>query len=591
MLLLEAYRNGTVFADNSGEWHAESPEIPETNMAGALVAGKETHEVSVLNEVPATLAATAGTAAPADLRQQAGLIAPKFFEGSEPAPEAAEKNIQLLEPAQYEGSRDFEDKGAGFGADSPKAFKARGMEYTALPASRPVAVNEVKETLAGNDLDANDAHIEEAMASVHQDGRGNYKIDINVPGPAVPASDANIGRNRAVPSEDERQVVSEGGERIAGPFEKATYPAEKGPVPAVRGENKAEANAAAPRTAAGSDSVAGSGRGERVQAVKSRAPVADTLIAGLDLEKTGLKTVPEEDMSGSADGPGIQVSDKEPDAEGDLAPGPSLKTGSLNTGMAPLQGNSHRHGEVAVENGPQKDIANKVPPAEPRASDDSIPQEEDAHALQAEGANEFSLDDDGEAVLKFEFSQNGGGEQPEAEPHVERPALGAVSGTAFRNLVDSASTYRPEPQAYAAQIGKQLDEVVRISVRNGGGEVRMKLNPESLGELSIRLNISNGAVTAEIIAESHEAKALLEANSSMLKDSLAQQGLVLRECVINVSSRVDGVLPERREGLFEERREEAHGSGNDGKNGRKSGYDGSSQRNSRPAYGGIDLFA
>ncbi|MBW7956324.1 MAG: flagellar hook-length control protein FliK [Deltaproteobacteria bacterium] len=202
------------------------------------------------------------------------------------------------------------------------------------------------------------------------------------------------------------------------------------------------------------------------------------------------------------------------------------------------------------------------------------------------------MKDAGETGLSFEFSHGEADGEHEALSQPERTAAAALPGTTFRNLVDSASAaYKPEPPAYAADMEKQLDEAVRISVRNGGGEVRMKLNPENLGELSIKLNLSNGAVTAEITAESHEAKALLEANSSMLKDSLAQQGLTLRECVINVNSRTETGLQERKEGLFEERREEAHGSGNDGKSGRKSGYNGSSQRKNQPAYGGIDLFA
>lgn len=588
MSLMETYRNGMVFADNSGDVHAEAAEAQETVMSGALHTGRQIHDGS--GEVPAALAG------PADLLHQANYIPAKFFEGSEPQTEAVKNNIQLLEPAHYEGSNDPEGKGSGFVADSQKEFKAQGLEYAAFPASRPIAANEVKETQPGNGLAGSDAPTEAAVPSDRQYGHGNAKADINVPGPAVPVSEAQAGRDRAVhsedagPAEDASPVISAEGERIAGHFERAPYQAIKEPVLAARGETHADAAVSGSAwMAQGSESAAGSGSGERVRAVPPETPSADGRVTGNGPDKTGQMPLPEEDM-GSAERPGIEVSGKEPDAADNIAPRLSQKTESLHAGTGPLHGSSPRPVAVAVENALQKDIANGVPAARTDAYVDSNGQE-GADAPQAEGANEFSLKDAGETGLKLDLSQDGDGGRPEAEPDAQRPALGALPGAAFRNLVDSAPAYRPEPQAYPVEMGKQLDEVLRISVRNGGGEVRMKLNPESLGELSIRLSISNGAVTAEITAESLEAKALLEANSSMLKDSLAQQGLVLRECVISVSSRVDAGLPERREGLFEERREEARGSGSEGKDGRKSGYDGSSQRKYQPAYGGIDLFA
>ncbi len=78
------------------------------------------------------------------------------------------------------------------------------------------------------------------------------------------------------------------------------------------------------------------------------------------------------------------------------------------------------------------------------------------------------------------------------------------------------------------------------SVRNlslqGGGSIRVRLKPENLGELSIRVITEGNKVGLHIQASNEKAKQILEENLGHLKESLAAQNLSLNQVEMSVGS-------------------------------------------------------
>lgn len=137
-------------------------------------------------------------------------------------------------------------------------------------------------------------------------------------------------------------------------------------------------------------------------------------------------------------------------------------------------------------------------------------------------------------------SQNDSGaanSQPVQEAQAGKPE-NIMNGLSFEKLIDapagqpSAAPVRVAP--LAAEVQEKVQAGIKVSLEQGGGEVKMKLNPESLGEVRIKLNVASGVVRAEIIVESSEVKRIIEADSSFLRDSLGAHGLTLDKCVVEV---------------------------------------------------------
>jgi len=74
------------------------------------------------------------------------------------------------------------------------------------------------------------------------------------------------------------------------------------------------------------------------------------------------------------------------------------------------------------------------------------------------------------------------------------------------------------------------------SLANQSGTIRMKLHPEALGALTIRMQIESGKVAAKLEAETESAKQMLTENIDMLKRKLKEQNLEVTSFEIEVVS-------------------------------------------------------
>ncbi|MCC6501716.1 MAG: flagellar hook-length control protein FliK [Deltaproteobacteria bacterium] len=209
------------------------------------------------------------------------------------------------------------------------------------------------------------------------------------------------------------------------------------------------------------------------------------------------------------------------------------------------------------------------------------------------------------AEMTVSFSNNFEGERNEQETTGESDkqlivteprqmnADGAVHVQSFGKNLEAASIDPPMSALKSApvvlEVRDSVEAAIKLSAEADGGEVRMKLNPEALGEVRIRLDVSSGAVKAEIIVESQEVKAMIEADSSFLKDALSSHGLTLDKCVVEVARNAD--LKLRDESVWQDPSGDERASGNRGQeNGTGNWHGRFKQERERKEDSGVDFF-
>ena len=118
----------------------------------------------------------------------------------------------------------------------------------------------------------------------------------------------------------------------------------------------------------------------------------------------------------------------------------------------------------------------------------------------------------------------------------------ALAGPAFQ--MSNSGQLLAMPQAPAApytsvDANSVIEQVIKgMQVRSLGpdnSEMRMRLSPENLGDVAVKLSTSGGNISATITAQSADVRDVLLANQSQLQRSLADAGLKLQNFSVNVS--------------------------------------------------------
>ena len=97
----------------------------------------------------------------------------------------------------------------------------------------------------------------------------------------------------------------------------------------------------------------------------------------------------------------------------------------------------------------------------------------------------------------------------------------------------------------AGTVADQIVKAIKIQVRDGIGEVRLRLQPEQMGEVHIALKVDRDRVSAVLQVERPELRAQIEGQGQTLRAGLAAQGLQLEDLTVRPMLSDD---PQRREG-------------------------------------------
>ena len=75
-----------------------------------------------------------------------------------------------------------------------------------------------------------------------------------------------------------------------------------------------------------------------------------------------------------------------------------------------------------------------------------------------------------------------------------------------------------------------------LAASNQGGTLRIKLHPESLGSVSVKIRTKNKAMNIELEAETESAKSILLENADDLKEQLQKHGISVEAFSVYVQS-------------------------------------------------------
>ncbi len=93
------------------------------------------------------------------------------------------------------------------------------------------------------------------------------------------------------------------------------------------------------------------------------------------------------------------------------------------------------------------------------------------------------------------------------------------------------------PEIDARDVVRQVIEEIRLTVKADTTSFEMQLNPEHLGKINLQVAAKNGVVTAQIATETLEAKEILEAQLTTLKETLEHQGVKVEAVEVSIGAR------------------------------------------------------
>jgi flagellar hook-length control protein FliK len=103
-------------------------------------------------------------------------------------------------------------------------------------------------------------------------------------------------------------------------------------------------------------------------------------------------------------------------------------------------------------------------------------------------------------------------------------ALGTTGGMLATNTIEQRSN------------GPELMRQAQLLVNQGGGEMKMQLRPEGLGEVHLKVKVENGQVQIQMLTESDSAKKAIEGSLDELRSGLAQNKLHVDAMKIEVGT-------------------------------------------------------
>jgi len=98
------------------------------------------------------------------------------------------------------------------------------------------------------------------------------------------------------------------------------------------------------------------------------------------------------------------------------------------------------------------------------------------------------------------------------------------------------------PVVHSQHPTQNLDQIVnqaQVMAHKGGGEAIVKMNPDGLGEIHLRVTVLEGKVNVQMSASTREAKEILEASMKELKTSLAGHNLKIDHLKVDVGNQAN----------------------------------------------------
>ncbi|MHB1392433.1 MAG: flagellar hook-length control protein FliK [Clostridia bacterium] len=119
----------------------------------------------------------------------------------------------------------------------------------------------------------------------------------------------------------------------------------------------------------------------------------------------------------------------------------------------------------------------------------------------------------------------------------EEMAAIKLNQAAVDNQVEVVQNQVPAPKSETVNKTEVINQIVKkaeLIFTDAKQEMRMQLEPDNLGKLTLKLAVEKGLITAKFVAESYEVKKIIESNFNELKDMLQEKGLEVQNFSVSV---------------------------------------------------------
>ncbi|MGM0443817.1 MAG: flagellar hook-length control protein FliK [Fibrobacterota bacterium] len=136
-----------------------------------------------------------------------------------------------------------------------------------------------------------------------------------------------------------------------------------------------------------------------------------------------------------------------------------------------------------------------------------------------------------------------GGQSPSAGDELFRDTLSADQShvTETDAVSGKSSTAKSDPvykglqqRLFEMNILNQINNRLSDAVKSGSHEIRLKLKPDHLGDVQVRIQVEKDVVTAKINVENQQVRQIVESNFQSLRDALADHDLSAGSLDVNV---------------------------------------------------------
>lgn len=103
------------------------------------------------------------------------------------------------------------------------------------------------------------------------------------------------------------------------------------------------------------------------------------------------------------------------------------------------------------------------------------------------------------------------------------------------SLEKAANPAKPQ-EVFERSVLEQIVSKATLISKNGQNEMRIQLDPPSLGKVKIQIMVEGEKVSANVLADNSIARDIIERNIHHLRNSLADQGLKVDQMSVNVGS-------------------------------------------------------
>ncbi len=155
---------------------------------------------------------------------------------------------------------------------------------------------------------------------------------------------------------------------------------------------------------------------------------------------------------------------------------------------------------------------------------------------------EFGAKNSDDSQAQGDSSLNGKGSNIAGADFFQKPsALNGAGSLAAAATAGKAPSSDPNMQS--------IMNTAQIVVNRGGGEAIVKLNPEGLGEVRLKIMVVNGRVNVEMATQTKEAKQMIESSIGDLRSSLSTHKLAVDHVRVDVGNQAQSDSQQSHRGM------------------------------------------